>query len=99
MVNAEFYEVELRNCTKCAGILATKTVDPRKGDERVVPKPIATPLRAKPLMLVGQAPGLTEYQTGQPFSDQAGVDIRELFAECGIDEASFIRFVHTSAVC
>ena len=49
-------------------------------------------------MLIGQAPGLTEYKTGEPFSGQAGKDVRELFAECGCDAQAFEQLVFTSAV-
>jgi uracil-DNA glycosylase family 4 len=49
-------------------------------------------------MLIGQAPGLTEYQSSDPFSGPAGKMVRELFAECGCDSRAFEQLVHTSAV-
>ncbi|MGZ8907906.1 MAG: uracil-DNA glycosylase family protein [Methylobacter sp.] len=49
-------------------------------------------------MLIGQAPGLTEYRTGSPFSGQAGRDIRKLFEECRCDAEHFERIVFTSAI-
>ena len=78
--------------------MADKLVDPTASDERVKPRPIVLALKSKPIMLIGQAPGLTEYQTGQPFSGDAGRGIRKLFAECGIDDRDFNRLVHTSAI-
>jgi uracil-DNA glycosylase family 4 len=49
-------------------------------------------------MLIGQAPGLTEYRTNEPFSGQAGQDIRALFQECGFSPSQFEQRVFTSAV-
>jgi uracil-DNA glycosylase family 4 len=94
----ETYDHDLRTCKKCAPILSAKLVDPRRGEERVVPRPIVTALRAKPIMLIGQAPGLTEYESGKPFSGPAGKDIREVFSECGLDAEQFSALVHTSAI-
>ena len=77
---AEEYETALRSCTRCASLLATKAVDPANSTETVEPRPIVRPLKLRKVMLIGQAPGLTEYKTGEPFSGQAGKDVRELFA-------------------
>jgi len=49
-------------------------------------------------MLIGQAPGLTEYKSGLPFSGPAGKDVRELFKQCGCSPEEFERLVFTSAV-
>ncbi|WP_420967907.1 uracil-DNA glycosylase family protein [Bradyrhizobium sp. B120] len=50
-------------------------------------------------MLVGQAPGLTEYRTGQPFSGPAGSGVRNLFVASGLPASEFDRAVYqTSAV-
>jgi uracil-DNA glycosylase family 4 len=52
-----------------------------------------------PVILVGQAPGPTEYKTGKPFSGQAGERIRQLFADAGLPKTEFDRTVYqTSAV-
>lgn len=98
MQSSEEYETALRGCTLCAEILATKPVDPARSDERVVPRPIVRPLWPRPVMLVGQAPGLKEYESGNPFSGPAGMEVRGLFAECGCGSDAFERSVHTSAV-
>ncbi|OMI09269.1 hypothetical protein BSN85_17200 [Bradyrhizobium brasilense] len=50
-------------------------------------------------MLIGQAPGLTEYDSGLPFQGQAGKDIRSFFAACDVRSDEFDRVVYqTSAV-
>ncbi|WP_370526918.1 uracil-DNA glycosylase family protein [Methylobacter sp. BlB1] len=97
-LNPHTYEIELRKCTKCAHLLLKHQVDPATSNEPVVPRPIIRPIRCCPVMLIGQAPGLTEYRTGTPFSGQAGRDIRALFEECGFNEAQFERLVFTSAI-
>jgi uracil-DNA glycosylase family 4 len=51
-----------------------------------------------PVMLVGQAPGLTEYETRRPFSGPAGDGIRTLLAKCGISLADFDRDVYQTSV-
>ena len=96
--NSQEYEAELRACRKCAADMAKHKVDPTCSDERVVPRPIVLPLKARPFMLIGQAPGLTEYKEGKPFSGEAGKSIRRLFSECGCSPVDFERLVHTSAI-
>lgn len=98
MQTSEEYKATLRSCTLCASILLTKPVDPANSDAKVVPRPIVRALRQRPVMLIGQAPGLTEYESGNPFSGQAGTDVRSLFAEAGCGPEAFERLVHTSAV-
>lgn len=92
------YEAKLRACTRCAVRLIEREVDPTCSTDRVVPRPIVIALKAKPLMLIGQAPGLTEYVQGKPFSGPAGADIRRLFADIGCGPGDFDRLVHSSAV-
>jgi uracil-DNA glycosylase len=98
ITSSQDYEAKLRACSKCAVEMGNREVDPTCSAGRVVPRPIVLPLKAKPFMLIGQAPGLTEYQQGKPFSGQAGTDIRRLFAECGCGPSEFERLVHCSAV-
>ena len=92
------YEAQLRACKKCEVEMSSREVDPTCSRDRVVPRPIVLQLKAKPFMLIGQAPGLTEYREGKPFSGQAGMDIRRLFADCGCGPNDFDRLVHSSAV-
>ena len=62
------------------------------------PRPIVSGIRKKPVMLIGQAPGLTEYETGKPFQGDAGQGIRGIFAEIGIPQHKFDDLVYSSAV-
>lgn len=94
----EWFDADLASCRACADILNRKCVDARVGDARVQPRPIVSGLRARPIMLIGQAPGLTEYETGKPFQGPAGLGIRAVFAECGVPPEEFARLVQTSAV-
>jgi uracil-DNA glycosylase family 4 len=65
----------IRECIKCQAILASHPVDPSKDLEGVKPKPVVSNIERQRVMLVGQAPGLSEYRTGKPFSGQAGKTI------------------------
>jgi uracil-DNA glycosylase family 4 len=90
---------EIRLCRSCENVLVGHPEDPPSVTRDVEPRPILSqPMRA-PIMLVGQAPGLTEYRTGKPFSGPAGDGIRKLFAESGLHPSEFDRAVYqTSAV-
>ena len=64
---------------------------------RVVPRPVfLLPMWVR-LMLVGQAPGLTEDKTGKPFSGQAGSGARALFTECRLRESEFNRAAYQTS--
>jgi uracil-DNA glycosylase len=51
-----------------------------------------------PLMLVGQAPGITEAQAKRPFNASAGRRLFQWLAEAGLDEGHFRAAYHMSAV-
>lgn len=89
---------EMRTCRKCATLLGGRCVDPLKNDERVDPRPIVSGIRPKPIMLIGQAPGITEYATGQSFKGDAGQEIRGVFDEVGVSRSRFDDCVYSSAV-
>lgn len=90
---------EIRNCTKCASVLSAHPEDPPKVMRLVEPRPILSAPMQAPVMLIGQAPGLTEYRTGRPFSGPAGDGIRSIFSDCGLPRSEFDRTVYqTSAV-
>lgn len=89
---------EILSCTRCSGIFASTPVNPRAGDERVVPRPIVPVLQSRPVMLIGQAPGLEEYRSGKPFQGDAGQKIREIFDVAGLPKSHFDRLVYSSAV-
>jgi uracil-DNA glycosylase family 4 len=92
------FDAELRACQRCAALLSRETVDGEPASERVKPAPIVTGIRKRPVILIGQAPGITEYRTGRPFAGDAGQGIREVFADAGIDAARFPETVYTCAV-
>lgn len=98
ILTPEDYDRKLRTCALCASALAAKLVDPENSSETVKPKPIVRPLTQRAVMLIGQAPGLTEYRTNTPFSGSAGKEIRALFADCGFGPTQFEQQVFTSAV-
>lgn len=92
------YEANLRTCQRCAALMKGKPVEPARSTACVEPRPIIIPLRKKPLMLIGQAPGLTEYTTGKPFSGDAGQAVRKVFTGCGCEALHFDELVHSAAV-
>ena len=81
----------MRNCRKCANVFAQYPVDPRVNAACVEPRPIVTGILPKPVMLIGQAPGLTEYETGKPFQGDAGKGIRAIFDELGLVKAVVVE--------
>lgn len=89
---------DIRSCTRCASIFANTQVNPRESDERVVPRPIVPVLKSRPVMLIGQAPGIDEYRSGKPFHGDAGQKIREIFDAAGLQKSHFDRLVYSSAV-
>lgn len=88
----------MRGCRKCAILFARYPADPRVSSVTVKPRAIVSGIRPKPVMLVGQAPGLTEYETGMPFQGNAGQGIRAIFAELGLSPSRFDEVVYSSAV-
>lgn len=98
MSASDTYEARVRACTLCADILAKAPVDGTPEEGMVVPRPIVMPLRERAVMLIGQAPGLSEYRQRRPFSGPAGKEVRKLFAECGCGAEAFERIVHSTAV-
>lgn len=92
------FDEAMRQCRRCAGVFAQYPADPRQSAKCVEPRPIVSGIRPRPVMLIGQAPGLTEYETGKPFQGDAGQGIRGIFAELGIPRARFDATVYSSAV-
>lgn len=90
------FDSDLAACTLCKSILQKYKVDPCVSDEIVAPRPIISGICPKPLMIIGQTPGLTEYRTGKPFQGQAGQGIREILADVGI--SNFDADICSSAV-
>jgi len=92
------FDEQMRNCNKCATLFSQYPVDPRKVSVHTVPRPIVSGVRPRPVMLIGQAPGLTEYETGKPFQGDAGQGIRSIFDELGLPRSRFDELVYSSAV-
>lgn len=88
----------MRNCRKCATLFAQYSVDPHDGLACVEPRPIISGISPRPIMLIGQAPGLTEYKTGKPFQGDAGKGIRTVLAEIGLPRSRFDELVYPAAV-
>lgn len=87
----------MRACKRCESLIACNPVDPRKDDTRTVPRPIVSGVRSKPVLLLGQAPGIDEYHSGKPFQGDAGQQIRDIFDDLGLPRARFDSLVYSSA--
>ncbi len=90
------FDIDLASCKACESILRTCKVDPCVSDKIVVPRPIVTGIKPKPLMVIGQAPGLSEYRSGLPYQGKAGQGIRRILAELGVSD--FDEMVFSSAI-
>jgi uracil-DNA glycosylase len=74
---------QIRSCRRCVDILARSPTNPPSDMSPTEPRPIASAVDHRPVMLIGQAPGLTEYRTGMPFQGGAGQQIRAIFCRSG----------------
>ena len=92
------FDESMRNCHRCATLFAKYPADPRKGNQCTEPRPIVSGITRRPVMLIGQAPGLTEHEAGKPFQGDAGLGIRGIFNELGVPFARFDELVYSSAV-
>lgn len=61
-------------------------------------RPITSSARAPRVMLVGQAPGVTEAAGGRPFAGRAGRTLFRWLAEAGIAEAAWREQVYMAAI-
>ena len=77
----------MRSCQKCVGNLAKYSI---------VPRPIFGGGKGYPILLIGQAPGKTEYERHAPFQGEAGRSIKSLFASCGLRD--FDRKVYQTSI-
>lgn len=78
---------EMRSCRKCAGKLS---------EYGIVPRPIFGGGEGYPVILIGQAPGKTEYERNAPFQGDAGGSIKSLFRSCGMRD--FDKTVYQTSV-
>lgn len=61
-------------------------------------RPVISEARTPRIMLVGQAPGITEISAGRPFTGRAGTTLFRWLERAGFDEATFRREVYISAI-
>lgn len=54
------FDTDRASCGACEGIWRAFKVDPSCSEEVVVPRPIISGIRPKPIMIIGQTPGLDE---------------------------------------
>jgi uracil-DNA glycosylase len=80
-------EARIRACRACEASL---------GRYGVVPRPTFHGGLGCPIVLLGQAPGRTEYERHAPFQGEAGQSIRRLFAASGL--RAFDRCVYQTSV-
>jgi uracil-DNA glycosylase len=80
-------EADMRACRQCL-----------EAGYAITPGAVFSGPAPAPLMLVGQAPGITEAQVGRPFNASAGRRLFQWLAEAGFDEASFRAGYHMTAV-
>jgi len=64
---------EVKICTLCTLSDSRKNAVPGEGEFR------------KKLMIIGEAPGFNEDQSGRPFVGMAGMILRKTLMKCGID--------------
>ncbi len=64
----------------------------------VHPRPIYSGHVGAKIMVIGQAPGITEVEAGRPFNAGSGKRLFQWLAEAGIDEAWFRRTQYMTSV-
>lgn len=95
-MSVEELEKKIRACTQCAALFAGRYADPLTKKWPLVPKPIFAGASTAPVMLVGQAPGLKEYERAGAFQGQAGEVLRGIFSGLGLID--FDRIVYQTSV-
>ena len=78
---------EMRTCLKCL-----------EAGFQITPGAIFSGPAPTPLMLVGQAPGVTEAQAKRPFNASSGTRLFQWLAEAGLEETDFRRHYYMTAV-
>ena len=89
---------DIHQCTRCAQQLAMRPSNPPYDSSPVTPRPIALPTMPSPILLIGQAPGIREYESGRPFQGGAGKEIRSVFAAAGVLPSKFDTIVYSTAI-
>jgi uracil-DNA glycosylase len=80
-------EAEMRACTRCL-----------EAGYQIAPGAVFSGPAPAPLMLVGQAPGVTEAETKRPFNASSGTRLFQWLAEAGLEEGEFRARYYMTAV-
>jgi uracil-DNA glycosylase len=83
----ERLRAEMRACRKCLD-----------AGYDIIPGAVFSGTAPAPLMLVGQAPGVTEAQVKRPFNASSGRRLFQWLAEAGLEEADFRAAYYMTAV-
>ncbi|MCG7864761.1 MAG: hypothetical protein JAY74_00150 [Candidatus Thiodiazotropha taylori] len=91
-------ELEMKECSKCEPIFRNRFVDPIKETQSLKVLPIFAGASSAPVMLIGQAPGISEYNSSKAFQGQAGGGIRNVFSSLGVPSHKFDSTVYQTSV-
>jgi uracil-DNA glycosylase len=80
-------QAEMRACRKCL-----------EAGYEIAPGAVFSGPRSSPLMLVGQAPGVTEARVKRPFNASSGTRLFQWLAEAGFEEDHFRSSYYMTAV-
>ena len=86
-MNLNKLEKEIKSCIKCSDILQKYNIEP---------KPIFSWESWFDIMLIGQAPWISEYREWIPFVWDTGKSIKKLFSDCGLED--FNKKVYQTSV-
>lgn len=97
-MNINDLELEMKRCKKCEHIFNNRYVDPVKETQPLKVLPIFSGASSAPVVLIGQAPGISEYNSGKAFQGQAGGGIRDIFSNLGVPSHEFDSTVYQTSV-
>lgn len=97
-MNIEMLQKQMRSCRKCEELFAERFVDPISMKRPLEVKPIFAGATSAAVMLVGQAPGITEYERVRAFQGPSGDDIRDIFKAVGVMPSSFDEVVYQTSI-
>jgi uracil-DNA glycosylase len=80
-------QAEMRACTRCL-----------EAGYQIAPGAVFSGPAPAPLMLVGQAPGVTEAETKRPFNATSGTRLFQWLAEASLEEGEFRASYYMTAV-
>ncbi len=80
-------QARMRSCRKCL-----------EAGHHIVPKAIFSGGQGAQIMIIGQAPGVTEVEAGRPFNAGSGSRLFEWLGRIGLDEAEFRKCQYMTSV-